>query len=160
VNGIKMMSWGHQEARIARRHDRLQEELRMTIIQLRIAGSNGLSWLPPIDPEMSDDDLRFTFSELLSPWSENPGKRLEILMRACPPGDKDAYLLLRFLLKGWIKEFSRRQIRLAKRWHTRGGDQSARNISLHNRDIITRLISIRRSSRRYAGHMAEMARNL
>jgi len=151
---------GGQAWKVERDHKRLKRDYMQTIIQLRIEGGHGLTWLPHLDKEMSDCELSNTFYWLLRPWSDDPKERLQLLLRACPPGDKDAYLLFRFLLKGWIKEFERRQRRLKARWSARGGDPAARNRCLDNRDIITRLISIRRASRRYAGHMAELARTL
>jgi hypothetical protein len=151
---------GSQEWKTEREHSRLRGSYQQTIIQMRIDGGHGLTWLPHLDPKMTDREMAITFYWLLRPWDETPATRLDLLTRACPPGDKDAYLLFRFLLKGWIKEFEHRQRLLKARWSAPGGDPDARSLCMDNRDIITRLISIRRASRRYAGHMAELARTL
>jgi len=151
---------GSQEWKTERNHSRLKNNFQQKIIQLRIDGGHGLTWLPHLDPKMNDHEMSTTFYWLLRPWSEDPAERLDLLLRACPAGDKDAYLLHRFLLRGWIKEFECRQRLLKARWSARGGDPSARSLCLDNRAILTRLISILRASRRYAGHMAELARTL
>jgi|Cruoilmetagenom7_1024161.scaffolds.fasta_scaffold00436_8 hypothetical protein len=149
-----------QQWKIEREHSRMKSHYNQKIIQMRIEGGHGLTWLPHLDPKMSDSDLSIAFYWLLRPWDDSPAARLGLLTRACPPGDKDAYLLHRFLLKGWIKEFEHRQRRLKARWSAPGGDPDARSLCMRNRAIITRLISILRASRRYAGQMADLAHTL
>lgn len=155
-----LKSWAPELMDIKGRRKALARELADLDLQQRAAETGVKFWLPPVTRDLPNREVSDRLEQSLQHWPEAPQDRLAFLAEICPPGDRDAYLLLRLQLRGWLKELARRQRLL--RADTRCDKPSIRDLALlrHNRRIITRLIEVRRASRRYAGAMAELATSL
>ena len=155
-----LTAWAPELDVIAARRKALEAEMRDLDLQERAAQAGSLCWLPPVSPGMSDREVINRLDRIVRRWPDAPRERLAFLAEICPAGDREAYLLLRRQLRAWIAELARRQRRM--RAASRCACPSPDTLSLvrRNRRLITRLIQVRRASRRYAGSMAELATSL
>lgn len=72
---------------------------------------------------------------------------------------KQAYLTFRDNLKAWLRVFAASQKELKAKMHAPGGCSSSQMYASYSADAITRLIDLRRASKRWAGKQMEGARH-
>ncbi|CAN0597777.1 unnamed protein product [Laminaria digitata] len=71
---------------------------------------------------------------------------------------KQAYLAFRDNLKAWLRVFAASQKELKAKMHAPGGCSSSQMYASYSADAITRLIEIRRASKRWAGRQMAQTR--
>jgi hypothetical protein len=143
---------------LQRRRETLDRERNEIDLLMRIASSGHGTVLPVPHEGLSHHEALEIISHAIAFWDGNDAERMEFLLRHALHGPQERQRL-NALLKAWISLLSRRQKRLSKRISRKGSDAGALALRLAARPVISRLIEIRRETKRVTRLTAEIRTN-
>ncbi|MFX4299906.1 hypothetical protein [Pseudosulfitobacter pseudonitzschiae] len=123
---------------------------------LMVLASRGRTGLLPLPyPGMDADDALEAISAATAFWNESADARAGFLLKVAMSGSEDL-VSFKTVLKLWISHLSRRQSKYSKRMARKGGDASASARRRAARPVISRLVEIRRETKRVLRLAAEI----
>ena len=139
------------------RQAELERELGEIRFLTELASSEQEQILPVPHEGMAYEDALELITGATDFWEADSSRRLEFLLRItlCSKKERQAFDTL---LKSWVSLLSRRQKRLTKRISRKGGDAGAHALRRAARPVISRLIEIRRETKRVS-RLADDIRN-
>lgn len=133
----------------------LRKELDELNVLMVLASTGRVGLLPLPYPGMDADDALEVISAATGFWDEGADARAGFLLKVAMSGSDDL-ASFKTVLKLWISHLSRRQSKYSKRMARKGGDASASARRRAARPVISRLVEIRRETKRVLRLAAEI----